>query len=333
LRHLQKISEGRGYKTIWIEASEDAQLQDVLVPALKTTLERMSFGHLITEKLKYATHRLGVFASRFKASYQDITVSMIETKTAPLTNDFEGELHELLRAISDVAQEKETALTIHIDEMQFLPEKHLEALYKALHLLGQEAKPIMLIGAGLPQIQAKSGIARSYAERLFTFKYIARLSVVDSKNVLSQPAQKLNVIIVDDALEYITARTNGYPFFLQQYGYDLWNISPFSPITLDDALIASQKSESTLDESFFKVRFNRLTPYERKYLRAMAEFGDKPVRSGDIATLLKRDVKNLSPMRNKLINKGVIYSPAYGDTAFTVPLFDEFLKRVMPTLD
>jgi AAA ATPase domain len=333
LRHLFMLSQKHGHKTIWIEASEKTKLQEVLVPALKTMLEKLSFENNLSEKIKYAFHRLGLFASKFKPSYEGITIEYKDTIAQPVAIEFESELYELLNAISNVAKEKETALTIHIDEMQFLPENHLEALFKTLHLLGQEDKPIMLIGAGLPQIRSKSGKARSYAERLVNFKEIGSLSHEDSIEALSMPAKEQKVEFEIDALEYIAIRTKGYPYFIQQYGSDAWNIAKSSPITYMDAINGAIKSEKQLDESFFKVRFERLTPSERKYLRAMAEFDDEPARSGDIAAILNRDVQKLSPTRNNLIKKGVIYSPAYGDTAFTVPLFDEFLKRVMPTLD
>jgi AAA ATPase domain len=330
LRHLEDLSEQNSYKTIWIEASENKKLQDSLVPQLKLMLEKISFGKKVSEKFNYALRRLQDFASQFKFSYEGASLQVLETKAHKFDYDFETELYALLEAVSDVAKENNTAITLHIDEMQFLPEDQLQSLYKALHLLGQKNKPLMLLGAGLPQIQGKSGVARSYSERLFQFKEVGSLSNEDSKKVILYPAQNLGVTYKVAAINFLIDKAKGYPFFLQQFGSDVWRYSQKNPITLEEVLEGLKISQKMLDESFYKSRLDRSTPLERKYLRAMAELGDNTVRSGEIAALLGKEPQQLSPTRNNLIKKGTIYSPAYGGTAFTVPMFDEYLKRVLP---
>ena len=157
-----------------------------------------------------------------------------------------------------------------------------------------------------------------------------RIRLTAPSNALEEPARRENVTFDSGALETIIRITQGYPYFLQEWGYTTWNIAEQSPITLETVLTANSTAIERLDESFFRVRFDRLTPREKDYLRAMAELGTGPHRSGDIAEVLGVAVRSVAPLRNGLIKKGMIYSPAHGDTAFTVPLFDEFMKRTVP---
>jgi hypothetical protein len=185
----------------------------------------------------------------------------------------------------------------------------------------------------LPQLRGRMGRAKSYAERLFDFPQIAELSPPAARQALVKPALDEGIEITEDALERILAETQRYPYFLQEWGKHAWDTAERSPITLDDVLRASRVALAALDESFFRVRFDRLTLAEKKYLRAMAQLGPGPHRSGDVAAALGRKVTSLAPIRNQLIAKGMIYSPSHGDTAFTVPLFDAFLRRIMPGAD
>jgi hypothetical protein len=177
------------------------------------------------------------------------------------------------------------------------------------------------------------GRAKSYAERLFDFPAIGELSPPAARQALVKPALDEGIEITEDALERILAETHRYPYFLQEWGKHAWDTAKASPITLDDVTRATRVAVAALDESFFRVRFDRLTLAEKKYLRAMAELGPGPHRSGDVAEALGRKVTSLAPIRNQLIAKGMIFSPSHGDTAFTVPLFDLFLHRIMPGAD
>jgi hypothetical protein len=185
-----------------------------------------------------------------------------------------------------------------------------------------------LVGAGLPQLPGLAGTAKSYAERLFDFPRIGSLDNDDARGVLTVPAAEQGVTFASDALDELVKVTHGYPYFLQEWGYHVWNAAPRSPITLEDIHLASPDVQRQLDENFFLVRMDRLTPAEKQYLQAMAELGPGPHRSGDIATGLGVKVESVAPRRSVLIHKGMVYSPAHGDTAFTVPLFDEFLRRL-----
>jgi hypothetical protein len=203
-------------------------------------------------------------------------------------------------------------------------------LITALHFTTQRRLPLILVGAGLPQLRGLTGQAKSYAERLFNFPEIGPLSTEAAEIAIRKPAEDHGVQITDEALEQIINETRGYPYFLQEWGKHAWDVADASPISIEDVQLASRAAIAALDESFFRVRFDRLTPVERKYLRAMAQLGGGPHRSGDIAEMLDRKVTSLAPTRNALIAKGMIWSPKHGDTAFTVPLFDEFMLRIMP---
>jgi hypothetical protein len=247
--------------------------------------------------------------------------------------DLEHDLQALFEVVGVAACRIETVLALFIDEMQYVAEEELAALITALHRSAQEQLPVVLVGAGLPQLPGQFGKAKSYAERLFDFVTIGPLSPEDSKVALVKPARREGVEFTGEALDLIVDRTQGYPYFLQEWGMKCWDIASESPITIDDVETATDLVIATLDDSFFRVRFDRLTPSERKYLRAMAELGPGPHRSGDIAQILDRKVQSVAPVRAKLIHKGMVWSPGHGDTAFTVPIFDEFMRRIMPEDD
>lgn len=219
---------------------------------------------------------------------------------------------------------------IFIDELQYVEEQQLAALISALHRCAQQRLPVTVVGAGLPQLPGRLGEAKSYAERLFNFAEIGPLSTDDAKRAITLPANEEGIDIEQGAVDRIVNETQGYPYFLQEWGKSAWDVAQASPITEADVANASIEAIAALDESFFRVRFDRLTPAEKKYLRAMAELGPGPHRSGDIAQELGRRVESLGPTRSGLIAKGMIWSPTHGDTAFTVPLFDGFMKRILP---
>jgi len=246
------------------------------------------------------------------------------------SGDIEQDLTDLFVSVAEAAAEKNTAIAICIDELQYLKEKEFSALIMALHKINQLNLPLVVVGAGLPQILGLAGESKSYAERLFDYPPVGPLSFEDAKAALTRPAAGLGVYYTDEALIKIVTLTKGYPYFLQQWGYEVWNVAKNSPITLEDVTEAGVNAIRSLDESFFKVRFDRCTPAEKRYMRALAELGDGAQRSGDIAEMLGVKVTTVAPTRSKLILKGMIYSPQHGETKFTVPLFDEYMRRVMP---
>lgn len=224
----------------------------------------------------------------------------------------------------------ETAIIIFIDELQYVKEAEIAALIAALHSANQNQLPVALMAAGLPQLLAQMGRAKSYAERLFEFIPVDRLNTEAARAALIVPAEKEGATFNNEAVAEIILQTQGYPYFLQEWRKHSWDIAESSPIRLNDAREATSAALAELDASFFRVRFDRLTPSEKQYIRAMAELGAGPHRSGDIAERLGRKVTAVAPIRNGLIAKGMLYSPSHGDTAFTVPLFDGFMKRIMP---
>ena len=275
---------------------------------------------------------LAGFATALKFKYQDIEVGLDFDPEPGLADngDLEQDLQALFEAVGQAAKSGGTALALFLDELQYVEEEELAALITAMHRTSQRRLPVVLVGAGLPQLRGRMGNARSYAERLFDFPAMGPLTDDEARIAIAKPANDEGVDINDDALNRIVSETHGYPYFLQEWGKHSWETAIDSPITVEDVKTASEIAIAALDESFFRVRFDRLTPLEKRYLRAMAELGPGPHRSGEIATLLDRAVTSLAPTRSKLISKGMVWSPSHGDTAFTVPLFDGFMHRIMP---
>lgn len=331
LDQMRNDAEKSGIHTIRIEAPENRSLPALLAPQLRLALLRLSRIEAAKAQATRGLRALAGFASKLKLTYNDIEVGLDYEPEPGLADngDLEGDLTALLEQVGMAAREAKTVLVIFIDELQYVPEAQMAALISALHRCAQSQLPVTVVGAGLPQLRGRMGEAKSYAERLFDFSDIGPLGKADATDAIVNPAAKEGVHVRDDAVDLIVAKTKGYPYFLQEWGKHAWDIAPQSPITREDVVSASQEAIAALDESFFRVRFDRLTPVEKKYLRAMAELGPGPHRSGDIADQLKRTVQSFGPTRSNLILKGMIWSPTHGDTAFTVPLFDEFMKRIM----
>lgn len=332
LDRMREDAEAAGLQSVRVEAPENRSLPALLAPQLRIALLRLSRNDQAKDLARRALRGLAGFAKALKLKYQDIEVGLdLDPEPGLADNgDLEHDLQALLEVVGAAAQKAGTALVLFVDELQYVEEEQLAALVIALHRTAQRRLPVVLVGAGLPQLRGQMGRAKSYAERLFDFPEIGPLPEPDAKIAIAKPADEQGVQIDEDALQSIVQQTRGYPYFLQEWGKHAWDTADASPITRDDVEAASRAAVAALDESFFRVRFDRLTPMEKKYLRAMAELGPGPHRSGDIAEQLDRKVTSLGPTRNQLIAKGMIWSPSHGDTAFTVPLFDEFMRRIMP---
>ncbi|HTW89784.1 MAG TPA: hypothetical protein VMD75_17430 [Candidatus Binataceae bacterium] len=274
------------------------------------------------------------FAKALKLKYKDIEVSTDFEPERGLADsgDLDTDLTDLLASVGNAALECRTAVVLFVDELQYVREGELASLIRALHSASQRQLPITMLVAGLPQLIGQMGRAKSYAERLFEFVPVDRLDDKAASAALRVPAEKEGVAFAQDAIAEILRHTMGYPYFLQEWGRHTWNLADASPISRADARRATALALAELDAGFFRVRFDKLTPAEKRYLRAMAELGPGSHRSGDIAERLGKAVTSVAPVRNELITKGLIYSPAHGDTTFTVPLFDGFMKRIMPKL-
>ncbi len=332
LDRMRDDAQAAGIHTLRIEAPESRSLPAMLAPQLRQALLRLSRTEKAKQLATKALRALAGFAKALKATYADIEVGLdFEPEPGLADNgDLEHDLQALLETAGAAAKKADTALAIFVDELQYVEEDQLAALITALHRTAQRNMPVVLVGAGLPQLRGRMGRAKSYAERLFDFPEIGPLPPEAAKLAIDKPARDEGVEVQAAALDRIVAQTHGYPYFLQEWGKHSWDAASSSPITRKDVDAASKSAIAALDESFFRVRFDRLTPSERRYLRAMAELGPGPHRSGDIAAELKRPVSSLAPTRSTLIDKGMIWSPNHGDTAFTVPLFDEFMRRIMP---
>jgi hypothetical protein len=335
LDRMRDDAEASGIHTIRVEAPESRSLPAILAPQLRQALLRLSRIAKAKEFAQRALRGLAGFAKALKVKYQDIEVGFdFEPEPGLADNgDLEHDLQALLEVTGIAAKEAGTALAIFIDELQYVEEEELAALITALHRTSQRSLPVVLVGAGLPQLPGRMGRAKSYAERLFDFPQVGPLSQEAARIAIAKPASDQGVEVTEDALQQIFQETHGYPYFLQEWGKHAWDAADASPITLRDVELASKTAVAALDESFFRVRFDRLTPLEKKYLRAMAELGPGPHRSGDISDQLNREVTSLGPTRSQLIAKGMIWSPSHGDTAFTVPLFDQFMRRIVPGND
>jgi hypothetical protein len=332
LDRMRDDAEASNIHTIRVEAPESRSLPAILAPQLRQALLRLSRNAQAKDLAQRALRGLAGFAKALKVKYQDIEVGFdFEPEPGLADNgDLEHDLQALLEVTGAAAKAGGTALAMFVDELQYVEEEELAALITALHRTAQRSLPVVLVGAGLPQLPGRMGRAKSYAERLFDFPQVGPLSPEAARIAIAKPASDQGVNVTDDALQRIIQETHGYPYFLQEWGKHAWDAAKASPITLRDVELASQTAIAALDESFFRVRFDRLTPLEKKYLRAMAELGPGPHRSGDISDQLDREVTSLGPTRSQLIAKGMIWSPSHGDTAFTVPLFDEFMRRIMP---
>jgi hypothetical protein len=332
LDRVRENAEGVGIHTIRIEAPEGRSLPALLAPQLRQALLRLSLIEKAKEFAVRGLRALAGFASKLKLTYADIEVGLDYEPEPGLADngDLEHDLQALIEQVGLAAKAAGTALAIFIDELQYVEEPQLAVLITAMHRTEQRRLPVVLVGAGLPQLRGQMGNAKSYAERLFDFPTIGALPPTAARDAIEKPLWSENVTITPEAMNLIMEATQGYPYFLQEWGSHSWLAAMQSPITPDAVEKASITAIAALDESFFRVRFDRLTPKEKKYLRAMAELGAGPHRSGDIADIFPARVSSLAPTRSSLIGKGMVWSPNHGDTAFTVPLFDEFMKRIVP---
>jgi hypothetical protein len=329
LNRIFEIAEEAGYRAALVETPEGKSLPEVLLPSLRRILLQLDTKEKVNEVVKRSLMILKGFAKTLKITVGDFDIGLgIEPSEGVAdSGDLEADLPDLFEAVGRAAKARGTAVALIIDEVQYVAEKEFSALIMAVHRLSQRQLPVVVIGAGLPQLVGLAGKSKSYAERLFDYPQIGALATEDAVAALVEPARREGVAYDTDAVAEAVRMTNGYPYFLQEWGYHSWNAASGSPISKDDVKIATQSALSSLDESFFRVRFDRLTPREKAYLFAMAGLGPGPHRSGDIAARLEVAVESIAPVRSSLIKKGMVFSPAHGDTAFTVPMFDEYLSR------
>lgn len=335
LNEMERIAQADGYHTVSIEAHEQKSLGALLVPPLRELLYRLDriagAGHKARQALAVLKSFVG--AIKFRVEGVEVGLDIKAERGTADSGDLEIDLPVLFAAVAEAAAERGSCVAVLIDEVQYLDGTGLSALIMSMHKMRQRKLPLVLIGAGLPVLPGMAGASKSYAERLFSFPEIDRLSEPDTGRALQDPVAHSGVAFTEEAIRGIYRLTLGYPYFIQEWGYQAWGRAESSPIGLTVLQDASETVTKRLDESFFRVRFDRLTPGEKRFLRAMAELGPGEQRSSDVADLLSVRIQSIGPTRAKLINKGMIYSPAHGYLEFTVPLFDAFMQRTMPELE
>jgi hypothetical protein len=335
LNEIDRMAQARGYRTVVVEAHENKKLGPLIAPSLRTVLYDLDRMAGAGYKVKRGLAVLRSFIGTLKFTANDVTFGLdIEPEKGTAdSGDLEIDLPNLFVAIGEAAADREVAVALIIDEIQYFEPEELGALIMGMHKLQQRQLPMVLVGAGLPILPGLAGESKSYAERLFNFPDVGALSREDAARALKDPALAVNVNFEADALAEIFRLTKGYPYFIQEWGYQSWNRAASSPITLATVNDATMTVVERLDKNFFRVRYDRCTPAEKRYLRAMADLGPGPYRTSDIAEKLGVKVTSLGPVRAKLMKKGMIFSPGHGEMAFTVPLFDEFMVRAIPEFE
>jgi len=333
LNEFRTRAEEAGWAVVEIEVSkhDDHGFRSIMAREARRALLSIAPRSTWREKAKRAAGALRSFS---------VTVSPDGGLTAGLEVDavegvadsgmLDADLTDLFVALGDAARDHETGVIFLLDEIQFLSVGQLESLISALHRCVQRTLPITLVAAGLPQIPELAGEAKSYAERLFKFPAIGRLQRPDAARALEDPARAQEVEVEEGATRLIVDYSEGYPYFIQEFGKAVWDLADGPGISAADAATAVAFVEEKLDSSFFRVRLDRTTDLERAYLRAMAELGPEAHAAADVAVMLKRTSQQCGPTRARLIDKGLLYTPTFGYAAFTVPKFDAFLKRALP---
>jgi hypothetical protein len=332
LNRTEVTAQRIGYLTTFVEAHEGKRLPELLVPGLRTLLYRLSTVEAAKVQAIRAIRVLKGFLGAVKITFNDVNATLgIDPEIGVAdSGNLEADLPDLMGAVGEAARAAGTPICIVIDELQYLGAKEFSALVMAMHRINQRELPVVMIGAGLPHIHALAGNSKSYAERLFRFPDIGALAPEDATHAIVAPAIAEGATFTDAAVARVLETTEGYPYFLQQWAYECWNVAQGPSIDIDVVEAATDRAIAELDSSFFKVRFDRCTPAEKTYMRALAELGPGPHASGAVAEHLNRKVTALAPTRQSLIKKGMVYSPWHGVTAFTVPLFDDYLRRTMP---
>ncbi|HEY4145234.1 ATP-binding protein [Pinirhizobacter sp.] len=332
LREIRNKARAMGYQANMLEARDGQRLADLLIPAIRSALLEIDRASRTVEAVKRSLRVLRSFMGSIEIDAGAISVSLdVDPEPGKAdSGNLEQDIADLLLSVGEAAKAAGKPVSILIDEMQYLAKEDLASLFRGIHAVNQEELPLVFFGAGLPQLAGQSGEAKSYAERLFEFIPLDHLSEEDTYAAIRGPVESELATITDEALAEVFTHTRGYPYFLQEWGYNAWNLADFDGITLDAARRATARSIAKLDGSFFRVRFDRLTPSEREYMRHLADLGEGPQRTSDVAARAQKTVRSLGTIRDSLIKKGMIFSPEHGLVAFTVPLFDAFMHRVMP---
>ncbi|MHB0914164.1 MAG: ATP-binding protein [Thermoleophilia bacterium] len=329
LDEFREKAEARRWATIEWEVEKNSPFSSKIAALVRRALLQIAPKARWTERARRAASILKSFTLTFNPD-GSVTTGLEVDALAGVgdSGDLAEDLSDLFVALGEAAQEQETGVIFLLDEIQYLQSAELEALIMALHKCARRSLPITLVGAGLPQIPRLAGEAKSYSERLFRFSRVGELdAATDARDALILPAQNQNIEFETEAVNFIVDYTQGYPYFLQEYGKIIWDEASVSPVTVEDTRTVLPLVEAKLDESFFRVRAERTTELELRYLYAMAELGPDPQRASEVAQRIGRTAEQAGPIRARLIEKGLLFTPSHGYAAFTVPQFDRYMLR------
>lgn len=323
LTALNEYAIREGVLTFHFEIQEKVSLINDIILSANQTLSKISKVEKIKNIFEVAKNSLQSFTLTYTAGENSVSVEM-NKKLGEMM--LQSNLVELLLNLGRLAKESKNTIIYFIDEIQYAKQNELEALITAQHRINQERLPITIIGAGLPKILVNMTESKTYAERMFAFVEISSLDYKDAKNAIVNPGKPFNITYTEEALEEIYKITEGYPYFIQQFCYII--SKKYKEIDLNVVNEMKIVFFKELDKSFFKVRFDKCTPKEKEFMFAMVNCGELPCTVANVAHILNKDLKSISPIRARLINKGLIYATRHGEIDFTVPKFDEFLKRI-----
>lgn len=331
LNKIEEIADENRVLYEHIEVSERSSFKISISFHIQKLIRQLS----TKEQAKFYLDKALSILKAFQITYSpegDVSLGLKDDIDAAVgvsdTGNFQNDLTELFVSLGTLAQKNENAVCLFIDEIQYLKDDEFEALIAAIHRVNQKGLPVTLFSAGLPKVAKIAGDIKSYAERLFSFISISSLTPEAAKLALTEPAKRLAVAYTEEAINEIIKITDGYPYFLQEYGRQVWAFIKDNVIDITSVRAAYPIFEKNLDDSFLKVRYDRATPKEKEFMIAMAECGELPCTIAQIASKMQTNVQSVSPVRGQLIYKGFIYSARYGEVDFTVPQFKQYLKRV-----
>lgn len=336
LQEFRRLGQCRDWVCQPLEASEEMRFPQAMAGLVRRVLLRISPAQNVADRAKRALGVLKSFQMRWNLpdGAGDLSVGLDPVPGWADSGLLDEDLAGLFAEVGEAARERRKGVLVTVDEVQYLKREDLAALIVGLHQVNQEQLPFLVVGAGLPSAPALLGEAKSYAERLFSFRSINSLNEDDARAALVEPADDEGVVWQPDALDRIVEETRGYPYFLQEFGKQAWDRAggPAEITGLDvDSAVAIAVDE--LDTGFFSVRIDRTTDSERDYMSAMASLGKGPYASGQVAAKMGKDTPGVGPVRDKLIKRGLCYSPRWGEIDFTVPLFDDFVRRRLRSLE
>ena len=330
LKHLAENARHAGVVPVVIEVRNANSDFEELALRVKEALCAIDFASRVKDSVNRAFTILRNFVKTFSLNIGDFGIEIEAAQGIASSGKMELDLSEVLLASARAAKASNKAIGMYVDELQNLELEAMRGIIVALHFAAQESLPLYLVGSGLPSIRALVGKSKTYAERMFNYAEIGALCKEDVDLAITVPLNNNGLDIEPEAITEVFEKTKGYPYFLQEYGYQMWIAAEKSPISADDVRRIVPDVQNRLDSNFFDVRFDRISNREKEFLRAMAEFPqDKAVPMSELVGTMGRPLSAISPIRASLIKKGVVYSPEYGGIAYTVPMFADYMKRTM----